>query len=278
MTTQPTNASSERGNAAQTNTGRVKMAWFEHNSSRIYYEEQGSGTAVLVLPGFAGSIEEFSALRDALVAAGYRVIAADLPGSGRSEPQPRTYTATYFEDDARSFAALLQHLATGPSHLMGFSDGGEISLLMAVLTPGVARSVVTWGAAGVLNDPSGQLREAMSNVIDHPIPPLTQFRDYLVATYGETNARAMTQSAMDALSDIIEKSGGDLSLSKAGTITCPVLLIAGEHDMFAPPALAASSLLTYPRRRCWWQKAPNTMCMRTGPNGGRTILDWVGKH
>ena len=116
------------------------MAWFEHNGSRIYYEEQGTGTAVLVLPGFAGNIEEFAVLREALVGAGYRVIAADLPGSGRSEPQPRAYTATFFEDDAGSFTALLQHLATGPAHLMGFSDGGEISLLMAALTPGIARS------------------------------------------------------------------------------------------------------------------------------------------
>src|SRR6266581_8806828 len=110
MTTQPTHASSERGDAARTDTGRIKMAWFENGTSRIYYEEQGSGTPVLVLPGFAGSIEEFAALREALVAAGYRVIAADLPGSGRSDPQPRTYTATFFEDDARSFTALLQHL------------------------------------------------------------------------------------------------------------------------------------------------------------------------
>src|SRR5437667_4767147 len=151
MTTQPTHASSERGDAAQTGTGRVKMAWFEHNTSRIYYEEQGSGTPVLVLPGFAGSIEEFAAMRESLVAAGYRVIAADLPGSGRSEPQPRTYTATYYEDDARSFAALLQHLATEPAHVIGFSDGGMTALLMAALTPGVARSVVTWGAAGTLS-------------------------------------------------------------------------------------------------------------------------------
>ena len=43
------------------------MAWFEHNTSRIYYEEYGSGDPVLLLPGFARSIEEFSAL----VAAGY---------------------------------------------------------------------------------------------------------------------------------------------------------------------------------------------------------------
>src|SRR5260221_9402767 len=194
MTTQPTNVSSDMEDAARTDTRRVKMAWFEHDTSRIYYEAQGSGTPVLVLPGFAGSIEEFAALRETLVAAGYQVIAADLPGSGRSEPQPRTYTATFYEDDARSFAALLQHLRTGPAHLMGFSDGGEISLLMSALMPGIARSVVAWGAAVGLNDPSRQLRGAVYNVVDHPIPPLQQFRDYLVATYGEANARAMTQS------------------------------------------------------------------------------------
>jgi len=213
------------------------MSWFEHSTSRIYYEEYGTGDPVLLLPGFAGSVEQLSALRETL-AASYRVIAADLPGSGRSEPQPRAYTASYFEDDARSFAALLQHLETGPAHLIGFSDGGEVSLLMAALTPSVARSVVTWGAAGTLSDPDGHLREAMYNVVDHPIPPLQQFREYLIATYGEANARAMTQSEVGALTDIIE-AGGDISLSKAGNITCPVLIIVGEHDIFVPVALAS---------------------------------------
>jgi valacyclovir hydrolase len=255
------------------------MAWFEHGTSRIYYEEQGSGTPVLVLPGFAGSIEEFAALSEALVAAGYRVIAADLPGSGRSEPQPRVYTATYYEDDARSFAALLQHLTTGPAHLMGFSDGGEVSLLMAALTPGVVRSVVTWGAAGALNDPNGQLRQAMYNVVDNPIPPLQQFRAYLIATYGEANARIMTQSHVAAVSDIIEKSGGDLSISKVSNITCPMLLIAGEHDIFAPPALAselaagihtADVLVAEGAEHNVYADRPEWMTQK--------ILDWVGKH
>ena len=278
MTTQPTNASSERGDAGRTDTSRVKMFWFEHNSSRIYYEEQGSGTPVLVLPGFAGSIEEFAALREALVAAGYRVIAADLPGSGRSEPQPRVYPATYFEDDARSFAALLQHLAVGPAHLMGFSDGGEISLLMAALQPGVARSVVTWGAAGVLNDPDGRLGEAMYNVVDHPIPPLQQFRDFLIATYGEANARAMTQSLVGALRAII-KDGGDLSFAKAGTITCPVLLIVGEHDFFAPPALAAKLAARIRTAEALVAEGAEHNVYGNRPEWlTQTILDWLGKH
>jgi valacyclovir hydrolase len=279
MTTQPTHETSKMGDVARNSTGRVKMAWFEHGTSRIYYEEQGSGTAVLVLPGFAGSIEEFAALREALVAAGYRVIAADLPGSGRSEPQPRTYTATFFEDDARSFAALLQHLETGPAHLIGFSDGGDISLLMAALMSGVARSVVTWGAVGVLNDPSGQLREAMYNVVDHPIPPLQGFRDFLIATYGETNARAMTQSVVGALSDIIKQSGGDLSLSKADNITCPVLLISGEHDFFAPPSLASELAARIRAAEVLVAEGAEHNVYMDRPEWlMQTILDWLGKH
>jgi valacyclovir hydrolase len=254
------------------------MSWFEHSTSRIYYEEYGTGDPVLLLPGFAGSIEEFSALREALVAAGYRVIAADLPGSGRSEPQPRAYTASYFEDDACSFAALLQHLATGPAHLMGFSDGGDISLLMAVLTPGVARSVATWGAAGVLHDPSGQLREAMYNVVDHPIPPLQQFHDYLIATYGEANARAMTQSTVGAISAIIA-AGGDLSRSRASTITCPVLVIAGEHDIFAPPTLASELAARIGKGEMFVAEGAEHGIHHDQPEWlTQTLLDWVGKH
>ena len=278
MTTQPTHETTERGDAARNSIGRVKMAWFEHGTSRIYYEEQGSGTAVLVLPGFAGSIEEFAALREALVAAGYRVIAADLPGSGRSEPQPRTYTATYYEEDARSFASLLQHLETGPAHLIGFSDGGMTALLMAALTPGVARSVVTWGAAGTISDPGGHLVEAMYNIVDHPIPPLQGLRDYLVSTYGEANARAMTQSMATAKTDIIE-AGGDVSLSKAGNITSPVLLIAGDHDIFAPPALA-SELADRARTAevLVAEGAEHNVYMDRPEWLMQTILDWLGKH
>jgi len=216
------------------------MAWFEDGESRIYYEETGSGReTALLLPGLTDSVGAHAPLRQALVEAGYRVIAADLPGSGRSQPQPRVYTVSYLEEDAGSFAALLRHLAVESAHLIGFSDGGEVALLMAVLFPGVSRSVVTWGSAGQLNDPSGQLRETFHDIVDNPIPPLQEFSRHLIATYGKGAARAMTQNAVHAMTEIIETRGGDLSLSRAERITCPVLLIAGEHDPFAPPPLVA---------------------------------------
>jgi pimeloyl-ACP methyl ester carboxylesterase len=210
------------------------MPWFEDNTNRIYYEEQGRGVPVLVLPGFGGSITEFAPLRDAL-APHYRVIAADLPGSGRSEPQPRAYPPTYYADDARSFTALLDHLQAESAHLIGFSDGGEVALLMAEFTPTRVRSLAVWGAAAFVPESMGPALDGLAAIVDTPDDP---FGTYLRTTYGEANARAMVQNLAQALRGIME-SGGDISRSRLGEIRCPVLFIAGEQDFIAPPAYAA---------------------------------------
>jgi valacyclovir hydrolase len=222
------------------------MSWFEHGGSRIYFEETGAGEPVLVLPGWGGSIAEFELIRRTL-APQFRVIAADLPGSGRSQPQPRAYTPSYFHDDAEAYLALLADQAATPAHLIGFSDGGEVALLMAATQPAAVRSIVAWGAAGQLVAPPGML-DAFARLIDDPIPPLRDFAEYLKAAYGEENARAMTRSESNALRAIIE-SGGDISRSRAATIECPVLLLTGTHDPFCPPALVSAVADEIPRGR-----------------------------
>jgi pimeloyl-ACP methyl ester carboxylesterase len=253
------------------------MAWFEEGTSRIYYEETGgAGETVLLLPGLTESIAAHTPLREALAAAGFRVIAGDLPGSGRSQPQPRVYTATYYEDDARSFAALLRHLAVESAHIVGFSDGGEVAILMAELFPGLVQSVVTWGSAGQLSDPDGQLRAAFSSVIDSPIPPLQQFSEHLIATYGKETARATTQNAARAMTEIIETRGGDLSLSRANLIICPVLLIAGEHDPFAPAPLLGQLAAQIPDARIIEVKdAGHDVHQSHSEWLVTTVLDWL---
>jgi valacyclovir hydrolase len=57
---------------------------------------------------------------------GFRVIAVDLPGSGRS--QPRHYASTNYLDDARILLGLLDELRLVVAHLVGFSDSGEEAL------------------------------------------------------------------------------------------------------------------------------------------------------
>ena len=193
------------------------MSWFEQGGSSIYYEESGSGDPVLLLPGWGGTIDELAPLREALVPK-FRVIAADVPGSGKSGPQPRTYTPTYYQDDAPMLLAMLDAIGASPAHLLGFSDGGEYELLMAALKPNAVRSVVTWGSAGSLGT-NVQMADAMATLVDNPIPPMSEFSTYMKATYGEANARVMTQSAAKSFRAIME-AGGDISRSRAASISC----------------------------------------------------------
>jgi valacyclovir hydrolase len=132
---------------------------------------------------------------------------------------------------------MLDSIGASPAHLVGFSDGGEYALLMAVIRPEAVRSIVTWGAAGSLGD-NRQMAGAMSTIIDDPLPPMRDFSAYMKETYGEANARVMTQSLASTLLEIMN-AGSDLSRSHATKITCPALLITGEHDPLAPPALVS---------------------------------------
>jgi valacyclovir hydrolase len=123
------------------------MAWHGLPGRKLYYEDSGRGDAVALMPGWGGSIADLSRLRHDL-AGGFRVVVVDLPGSGRSQPQPRHYTPGYYREDATVLLGLLDALGIGAARLAGFSDGGEEALLMAALRPGCALSLFTWGAIG----------------------------------------------------------------------------------------------------------------------------------
>jgi pimeloyl-ACP methyl ester carboxylesterase len=211
------------------------VAWFERNGFRIRYQAFGNGEPVLLLPGLAGRIEELASVIDG-VSPEFRVVAADLPGSGDSEPLPRDYTPDYYEDDAATFAAFVRDVIGGPAHLLGFSDGGEVALLMAIQDPSIARSVAAWGTAGSIPAEAAGMVAAMGEIVDHPVAGMEAFRTYFVNAYGEDEARRMTHSWSAATAAIIAR-GGSLSRDRAGEIACPVLLIAGEHDELATPDL-----------------------------------------
>jgi pimeloyl-ACP methyl ester carboxylesterase len=250
------------------------MSWFEREGTRIYFEEHGDGTPLLFLPGWSESIDEFVDIRLRL-AASFRVIAADLPGSGQSGPQPRQYTTTYYRDDASTFLTFLRELKATPAHVAGFSDGGEVALVMAIEDPAAVRSLAVWGAAGALVTPP-RLIDAFQDVIDEPIEPLRELSEHLKHAYGEANARVMSQSVASAWRRLAE-SGGDISRSGAASITCPVLLIAGEHDAFAPPGVVAKLAATLQGADFVELKdAGHVLHREHGPWLADTILGWLG--
>lgn len=254
------------------------MAWFEHGNSRIYYEDEGNGDPLLLLPGWSFSIEDMAPVRQALTPH-YRVIAADPPGAGRSGPQPRQYTTSYYHDDARTFLDLLEELRALPARLVGFSDGGEYSLLMAELDPVAVRSIVTWGSAGHITDSPPGILEVWDQLVDNPIPPLEEFSNYLKESYGEESARIMVQSVATAWGEIID-AGGNISWKRAGEITCPALLICGENDTFTiTPAMVAEMAGAMKQGEFIEAKDAGHLVHHDNPEWlARTIVDWLAEH
>jgi valacyclovir hydrolase len=220
------------------------MAWHGLPGRQLYYEDTGRGDAVVLMPGWGGSIADLGRLRRDL-ADGFRVVAVDLPGSGRSEPQPRHYTSGYYHEDAGVLLGLLDALGIGAAHLAGFSDGGEEALLMAALRPGCALSVFTWGAIGQISASHEELDE-LATATRNPSDALAPLAGYLMAAYGAANATIMVQTWSSAMRGIID-AGGDISRSVAPSIRCPALLVAGTYDRFCSPEKTRELAAAIPR-------------------------------
>lgn len=100
---------------------------------RLHMLEAGRGPAVLLLHGFAGSAEEWRPTGEALAAMGYRAIAVDALGFGRSaKPADAPYSLALM---AQLYAGLLDALGIGRASLVAHSMGGKYALATALLHP-----------------------------------------------------------------------------------------------------------------------------------------------
>jgi valacyclovir hydrolase len=155
----------------------------------------------------------------------YRVIAPTLRGYGQSLPKPRRFPADFYQQDARDVLELFDHLDLPPAHLLGYSDGGEVALLLAGTAADRLRSVATWGAVGFYGP---QMRPAAQRMF-----PATWITEADKALHGFDNADAFVLGWIQTVRRIID-SGGDLSLSLAGHMRVPLLLMLGTQDRLNP--------------------------------------------
>jgi pimeloyl-ACP methyl ester carboxylesterase len=115
------------------------------NGAEIYYEVHGpaAGPPVLLLHGDLGNTEEFDNVVPALVAAGYRTVAFDARGRGRSTWGDRAIT---YEQMAADALAVLDHLGIERTDVIGWSSGGVLALELAIHDPERLGRVVVYGA------------------------------------------------------------------------------------------------------------------------------------
>lgn len=100
---------------------------------------------VLLLHGSPGDHREMDDLAQAL-AGSARVLAPDLPGFGGSTHDVKDYS---FVAHADAVAALLDSLALGGTHVVGFSRGGAVAIELAARRPDLVRSITLLAAMAV---------------------------------------------------------------------------------------------------------------------------------
>lgn len=222
----------------------------------LFYEEFGQGEPVILVHGWLGSPHDDVAEVTAwLTGHGYHTLGPTRRGYGESQPKPRDYPADFYERDARDMLALLDALNWPRARLLGFSDGGEVALIMAGLAPERFRSCIAWGAIGYYGP---DMRAAVQASY-----PGDWMSEELKARHGITDPNAYVLKWATAVKRMIDL-GGDVSLSLAPKMALPVLMMLGREDRLNPEVYAQRTVDAMPNGRLLMLDGGH-MCHRNQP-------------
>jgi len=104
----------------------------------LYYETQGQGEPVVLIPSTGFSAEAWKPSQMPL-AKSAQLIIHDPRGCGRSIATQQVYTINQMANDV---VALLDHLGIKTAHFVGHSMGGRIALELALNFPGKVKSLI----------------------------------------------------------------------------------------------------------------------------------------
>jgi pimeloyl-ACP methyl ester carboxylesterase len=117
------------------------------NGLRMYYETHGDATPgrppLVLLHGGSATIDSTFVRLLPLLAANRAVIAIEQQGHGHTADIDRPLGYAQMADDT---AALLATLKAGPVDCLGFSDGANVALQLAIRHPDAVRKIVAAGA------------------------------------------------------------------------------------------------------------------------------------
>ena len=107
-----------------------------------WVEDTGDGSPVLLLHGgFSNGDSMLTAFEP--LGAEFRLVAFDRRGHGRTAD---TDAGFHYADMARETIGVLEQVVRGPGHIVGYSDGGNVALLVALERPDLVQSLVLIGA------------------------------------------------------------------------------------------------------------------------------------
>ncbi len=228
---------------------------------RFYYEEQGSGTPLLLIHGAGGHTGLFKGVVSRL-ATSHRVITYDRRGHSQS-PAPLPSSKDYLRRSADDAAALLREIGAPRAIVVGWGWGGVVSLALAVHHPGAVSRVVLIDAPlhskkhGVRTTAAFGSALGLGKVGMHR-RGAKRFLRYLFGYNAGGNAfdeldvkvrESLLANSRTVLAEIEAGGGDELSTRELAKIECPVGIIAGSKSArFLVEAVARTARL-FPKAR-----------------------------
>ena len=188
----------------------------EINGHPTWVDRRGSGDrTILVMHGGLSNSDALEALAD-LLAGHYRVVAFDRRGHGRTADTDAPF---HYDDMATEAIGVLEQVVGGPAHVVGWSDGGIVGLLVAMRRPDLIDRMVVIGA-------NFHFDGAM------PINVDPAFFDMLRDAYverspdGEAHFDTHVGKAM-----VLMETAPTLAADDLRTIRTPTLVLVGDDDL-----------------------------------------------
>ena len=215
----------------------------------------GGGPTVLMLHGIGGGHLSFAPQVETLASSGYRAVAWDMPGYGHSAPiEPYT-----FKGLAASCIALIESLQCGHVTLIGHSMGGMVAQEVVARRPELVSKLVLAGTSPSFGKPEGEWQQGFIAERMAPLDAglsMAQLAARLVP--GMVGPEALPEGLKLATHcmGLVNPSTYRRALEALVTfdrranlpnIVVPTLLIAGEHDRNAPPAVMKKMAGSIPR-------------------------------
>ena len=184
---------------------------------QIYnYEWDNQGEAMVLLHGGLSKTSSWDYLMVPALEDEFHVFAYDRTAHGFTGDQAGSL---HFEFQAKEAIAYLEDVVKEPAHLIGYSDGGIIALMVAIARPELVKSIVAIGANF------------------HYSAPLSDFAEAKVSEEDQAEYNLISPDAPHTLLEKtirmnhIWKTEPDIALSDIATIQCPVLVLAGDDDV-----------------------------------------------
>jgi pimeloyl-ACP methyl ester carboxylesterase len=205
---------------------------------RVWYVDTGgAGTPVVLLHAASGSILMWEKQIPALRSAGYRVIAFDRVGWGKSELDAGATPGTAADD----LQALVASLRVDRFHLVGTAAGGFVAFDYALSFPERLRSLTVANSIGGVQDeeylalgrrlrPSPQFDALPVEVRE--VGPAYRAADAAgTARWAELSRQSRLARALPSPQTFRNR----VTFARLESIRTPTLLISGGADLYAPP-------------------------------------------